>query len=246
IGYLKSIGLDYGWGPTSCIEFLMEHIHVYAGTPWWATIILTAAVARVCLVRLFIASSDVVAKQRALMPVTEPITKEMRERLAAGDNEGVQRAKQKLNKIHDAAGIRPMMAFVGPLFQGVWGFCSFRLMQGMAALPVPGLETGGLAWIQDLTVPDPYFILPLTTATMMAITARSGGETGGMKGLNPAQEKLIYYIIPLIALACTSYMPACLQLSFLASSSFMFGQGRLLRTPSIRERLGISPLYNPP
>ena len=35
-------------------------------------------------------------------------------------------------------------------------------------MPVPGFVTGGLWWFTDLTVPDPYFILPtisgLTTA----------------------------------------------------------------------------------
>ena len=35
-------------------------------------------------------------------------------------------------------------------------------------MPVPGFLTGGLWWFTDLTVPDPYFILPavsgLTTA----------------------------------------------------------------------------------
>lgn len=36
----------------------------------------------------------------------------------------------------------------------------------------PGLSTGGIAWFTDLTVSDPYFILPLISAGTMAIVMR--------------------------------------------------------------------------
>lgn len=32
IGYLKDLGLDYGWGPTSFVQWLIENIHVYMAT----------------------------------------------------------------------------------------------------------------------------------------------------------------------------------------------------------------------
>ena len=46
-------------------------------------------------------------------------------------------------------------------------FGMFRLLRGMAALPVPGLEDGGILWFQDLTMPDPFYILPVASAAVM-------------------------------------------------------------------------------
>ena len=37
----------------------------------------------------------------------------------------------------------------------------------MANAPVESFETGGLFWFYDLTMSDPFYILPATTATMI-------------------------------------------------------------------------------
>lgn len=50
-------------------------------------------------------------------------------------------------------------------------FVSFFIaLRKMAYLPVPSLQTGGALWFTDLTLADPYYILPLAvTGTMFAI-----------------------------------------------------------------------------
>jgi len=47
-----------------------------------------------------------------------------------------------------------------------------RLMRDMATLPVPSLETGGLLWFQDLTLADPFFVLPIVTAYLYYASMR--------------------------------------------------------------------------
>lgn len=39
----------------------------------------------------------------------------------------------------------------------------------MANLPMESMKTGGIAWFTDLTVPDPYYALPLVTCATMYI-----------------------------------------------------------------------------
>jgi len=39
----------------------------------------------------------------------------------------------------------------------------------MAALPVVSMQSGGLFWFSDLTIPDPYFALPLMTAATFLV-----------------------------------------------------------------------------
>lgn len=43
----------------------------------------------------------------------------------------------------------------------------FYALQGMAKLPVESMKTGGLFWFKDLTIPDPYYLLPLTTSVTL-------------------------------------------------------------------------------
>jgi YidC/Oxa1 family membrane protein insertase len=40
----------------------------------------------------------------------------------------------------------------------------------MAYLPVESLRTGGILWFTDLTVPDPFYALPLMTMASLLAT----------------------------------------------------------------------------
>lgn len=40
----------------------------------------------------------------------------------------------------------------------------------MANVPVDSMRTGGLFWFTDLTLPDPYYLLPILTSATMWLT----------------------------------------------------------------------------
>jgi len=171
IGYLKTLGLDYGWGPTAFIETLLEHIHIYTGTPWWASIVITALAIRLALFKPYVDAADVSARLAAIQPITAPIRDRMMAAQRAGDQQGMLSARQELIGMHKKANIQTYKAFV-PLVQVFLGFGTFRLFRGMSALPVPGFETGGFLWLKDLTAADPYYILPVATAGAFYLVMR--------------------------------------------------------------------------
>jgi YidC/Oxa1 family membrane protein insertase len=169
IGYLKELGLDFGWGPTAFIEWLVEHIHVWSGTPWWATIVIAAVTVRIVLFKPYMEAADASARMASIKHLTEPITKKMSAASRAGDRTSAMMARAELKELYAKAGVKAYKAFV-PLVQVFLGYGSFRLMRAMASLPVPGLENGGIAWFPDLTVTDPFFIMPMATgATFMLV-----------------------------------------------------------------------------
>lgn len=50
-------------------------------------------------------------------------------------------------------------------------FVSFFLgIRQMANLPLESMKTGGLLWFPDLTIADPYFLLPMLSAASMLLT----------------------------------------------------------------------------
>jgi YidC/Oxa1 family membrane protein insertase len=171
IGYLKDLGLDYGWGPTAFAEWLLEHVHIYTGTPWWASIVITAVLVRVALTKPMLKASSNAAKMGVIKPMTEPITQRMNQCRKQADQTGMLEARQELMRVYKRAGINPLSSFV-PLIQVPIGYGIFRLLRGMANLPVPGLESGGFLWFQDLSASDPFFILPIATAGMFHLVAR--------------------------------------------------------------------------
>lgn len=171
IGYLKELGLDYGWGPTAVVEWLLEHVHVLAGTPWWASIGLTALAVRLILLKPYMDAADVGARMASIKHITAPITAQMQEASRVGNTAETFAKRAELSLVHKRAGIKIWKSFV-PMLQMFVGYGTFVLLRGMAKLPVPGLETGGAAWFTDLTVPDPYLVLPLATAGILHYVLR--------------------------------------------------------------------------
>lgn len=43
-------------------------------------------------------------------------------------------------------------------------------LRGMANVPVDSMRYGGLFWFTDLTLPDPFYILPVITSFTMWVT----------------------------------------------------------------------------
>ena len=167
--------MDYGWGPTAFVEYLLEHVHVYSATPWWASIILTALIVRLALLKGYIGAADVSARVATITDLQKPIKARLDAAKAARDTVAMVQATQDLRGLHRQAGIQ-LWKLAVPLIQVPIGYGTFRLLKGMAALPVPGLEDGGLLWIKDLTISDPYMILPATTAVAIYYTFKVRGS----------------------------------------------------------------------
>ena len=172
IGYLKEIGLDYGWGPTSTVQWLLEHVHIYSGLPWSLSIIATTLLVRVGVFYFYIRQADTAARTAALSPIVKPLNEKMLEHMRAGNQQAAMTYRKQISAVYKDADIHPFKAALGPVMQAMLGFGAFRLIRGMADLPVPGLQNEGLLWIADLTKSDPYLILPVAVAGMMHLVVR--------------------------------------------------------------------------
>jgi YidC/Oxa1 family membrane protein insertase len=171
IGYLKSIGIDHGFGPTGFVEWILEHIHVLCGSPWWVSIALTAVAFRMLFFKAFVAASDNSARMNTVAHIAKPLQKKMSEASRAGDTQRTLQIRQELQMVYKRAGIK-LWKSMAPLLQAFVGYGTFVLLRAMSKLPVPGLETGGILWFTNLTIPDPFFILPLATAGILHFVLR--------------------------------------------------------------------------
>lgn len=247
IGYLHEIGLNYGYGPTSLLQWTMEHIHIYTGLPWWASIAATAVILRIALFPFYLKASDTTARQTALVSVTKPITDRMSAAQRAGNNQDVMVAWTQLRAVRQKAGINFRDMFTPMILQGVFGFCGFKLLRAMAHLPVPAFHTDGFLWLQDLTLSDPFLILPAVMAGSIYFLIRMGGETGaaGTTQLAPGMQNFMKYGMPSIIFLGTGWQPGAVCVWFAAGGALGIAQALALQRKEVRAFFGLAPIYKP-
>jgi YidC/Oxa1 family membrane protein insertase len=172
IGFLKDMGVNFGYGSTSIIQWLFEHLHVYSGLPWWGSITLGVLIGRVAILPLVMQSADASGRMAVVSTQTKEIQARMKHAQLVGDKAQNMKAMTELKQVYSDAGVKLNRVFLPILLQIPLGFGIWRLTQALAHTPVPGVDVQGTLWFPDLTVHDPYFIMPATTGLMMYLAMK--------------------------------------------------------------------------
>ena len=176
MGFLfQDYGIDFGFGTSTIMKTLFEAVHVYSGLPFWASILMMAIMVRSSQIPLTASAVDNSAKMQAMQPVTKPLMAQLKEASAKGDRLLLEKTRAELKKVYRETNIK-MWKFALPLVQVPLGFGCWRTFSNMAHLPVTGMSVGGTAWFTNLTVPDPYYILPFLTAGLQVASVKVGSH----------------------------------------------------------------------
>ncbi|VBB75890.1 OXA1 Inner membrane protein mitochondrial precursor encoded by the oxa1 gene [Podospora comata] len=244
IGFLKNLGLDYGFGPTALMEWILEHTYIYTGLPWWASIGLVSLAIRAVLVKPMFTAAEMAQKLQDLKrdPKYEQLEKEVMSAFQGGqaDQYAMLDKRNKMKAMRRAVGYKMLPASVPALVQIPVGFGMFRLIRGMADLPVPSMETGGALWFNDLTVSDPLFILPIVGAGLMIASMRV--PLPYMASSQQGTMKIMTMVAAPITLGVSIFLPAGLQLYFAISTFLQFGQQWLTYQNWFRKMIGLRPV----
>lgn len=135
---------------------------------------LTALVVRLALIKLYINASDQGARIARASAVMKPLQQKITAATAAGNMQARIVLTQQLRDVMKKEGVS-YLKMLAPFSQVFLGYGTFRLMRGMADLPVPGLDEGGFLWLTDLTVADPFYLMPVVTSAMMYFTFKVSG-----------------------------------------------------------------------
>lgn len=181
IGYLSSLGLDFGWGPSSLMQWTLEHVHVWTGLGWAGSIVATAILFRIVMFYPTVQGTKLAANMKKMQD--DPRHKELNEKLKAGIRNGDREAQQTaqalaglLRKEYDA----PATGIIWNLLPIPFSFGMFRVVSGMTHIPVPSLEWSGMWWFTDLTRSDPFFILPAIATALMVFSIKVSERPTGL------------------------------------------------------------------
>lgn len=173
IGYLKEVcGLDFGWGPSSMMEMALEYIHIYGDLSWATSVVVLGTLIRVLIFIPMLKSSDTGAKWKSAQPLVAPAREKLSMAYKAKDYRLMAEAKAEMNALKKEYGVNPFKMFIPVLIQVPLQFGGFRVLRNMAELPVPALPTENWLWTTDLTLGDPYYILPLINSFVLYLTIK--------------------------------------------------------------------------
>ncbi|KAK4164299.1 60Kd inner membrane protein-domain-containing protein [Cladorrhinum sp. PSN259] len=240
-GFLKALGLDYGWGTTSLLQSCFESVYIHTGLPWWASIALVAVGARVLLFKPTLDAAENSQKMQDLMkdPVYLAAQQTVKDSFGSKNPYPAMEARAKMSAMNKAKGYS-IWKQIFPLIQIPIGYGMFRILRDMAAIPVPSMETGGFGWITDLTVSDPFFVLPIASGILFIQALRIP-----LPYMAPAQQKTMKamaLVVGPITGIVSLFFPAGLQFFVLVTSVLHYGQQLLMHQGWFRRMVGLSPL----
>lgn len=198
---------DYGYLTILAkpIFWLLEKIHGYVGNWGWAIILLTI------LIKLaFFPLSAASYKSMARMKEVQPKLMAMREQFK-GDpqklNQGMMEMYRK-EKINPLGGCLPVVVQIPVFISLYWVLLSSVEMR----------DAPWILWIQDLSVPDPYYILPIIMAASMFVQTKLNPTPP-----DPIQAKIMMYM-PIVFSVMFFFFPAGLVLYWVVNNLLSIAQ----------------------
>lgn len=199
--------VDFGWLTIIAqpLFWVLKTIHSYIGNWGWAIIFTTFIIKAV-----FYKLSEASYRSMARMKLLQPKLASLKERY------GDDRAKMgqatmelyKKEKVNPLGGCLPMIIQI-PVFIALY----WTLLESVELRQAPFM-----LWIQDLSIKDPFFILPIIMATTMYFQQKLNPAP-----VDPIQAK-VFQFLPLIFGVFFAFFPAGLVLYWVVNNTLSIAQ----------------------
>ena len=197
------------FGPlTDLISGVLEFFHAW-GAPWWLSVVLLTVLVRGALFPLTVRQ---VKNMRAVQDL-RPAMDEIRAR----HKEDPRRQQEAMAELYRERKVNPLAGFVPLLIQVPIFIVMYRVIR-VHEETFPGFASGGLLWFADLTVADPYFVLPVLSASLMMA---SGWISA--RNVAPRQRRMVL-LMPVAFTAFIARFPAGLFVYWITSNAFTLAQ----------------------
>ncbi|XP_060076391.1 mitochondrial inner membrane protein OXA1L-like [Ylistrum balloti] len=213
---LASMGLG-SYYPPGLYQQGLEFLHVGIGMPWWEAILLSTVTVRLLSLPLLVMSQRFLTNHLNNAPQLTRLQDKMNEAKLDGNDLEFARAQIQLQKFMKKTKTNPLKTMVFPLVQMPIFVSIFIGLRKMAYYPVESMSTGGLWWFTDLTVSDPYFILPILTSATLLLSIELGSDGISSKTSTTAAR---YFMrgVPIVMIPIMMTFPAALNGYWLTSN----------------------------
>lgn len=229
---LQSLGLG-GWWPNGLVQTALESIHVGLDLPWWTAIVIGTVCLRVAVFPLVILAQRNAANMHNHMPIIQNLQAKFTKARVSGNALEAARAGGDVVDYMKKYKVNPIKNMLVPFVQLPVFISVFVGIRQMANLPVQSMTTGGLAWFTDLTIPDPFYALPLITMATFFVTIELGVD--GVRAAT--MTKTLRYVMRAMPFIITPFIinfPAGMLCYWLTSNLFSLAQVLFLKIEVVR------------
>jgi YidC/Oxa1 family membrane protein insertase len=215
------------FGPlTGLISDVLESFHSW-GAPWWLSIVLLTILVRAVLFPLTVRQVKNMRAMQELKPDMDSIR--------ARYKDDRQKQQEAIMKLYKERRVNPLAGFLPVLVQIPVFVTMYQVIRNHEET-FPSFASGGLLWFIDLTRADPYFILPVLSASIL-FTA--GGISS--RNVDPGQRRMMQ-LMPIALTAFIARFPAGLFIYWVTSNTVTLVQNYLIyhRDPFSRQNPQIS------
>lgn len=224
----------------------MEFLHVSCDIPWWGTILIGTICVRTILFPLVIMAQRNGAKLANNMPQLQHLQAKLTEARQMGNQLEAARYSQAMMEFMKDKQVNPLKNMIVPLAQMPLFISFFIGLRQMANTPVESMREGGLFWFTDLTVADPYYLLPIITSITMLATIEVGTDSARMSHQNMQTMKYVLRAMPLVIFPFTMNFPGAIVQYWTCTNIISLIQVSFLRIPAVREYFKIDKVINQP
>jgi YidC/Oxa1 family membrane protein insertase len=179
------------------------------GAPWWLSVVLLTVLVRGALFPLTVRQVKNMRAMQDLRPAMEEIRTRHKQ-----DPRKQQEAMAELYREHK---VNPLAGFIPLLIQMPIFIIMYRVIR-VHEETFPGFASGGLLWFANLTVADPYFVLPVLSASLMMASGRISARS-----VAPSQRRMML-LMPAAFTAFIARFPAGLFIYWITSNAFTLVQ----------------------
>ena len=202
---------------------VLLYFHQGLGAPWWLSIAMLTIVVRTLLFPLTV-------KQVRSMRAMQDLRPEM-ERIRAQYRDNRQRQQEEMMKLYQERNVNPLGGCLPilvqmPIFIGIFylirEFGGYRLGDKVVPPKYESFHEGGILWFQNLSDPDPLYLLPIISAlTMLAATEITA------KNIDP-QQRWLMRLLPIGITVFLFNFPAGLFVYWITSNLVTLVQNYLI------------------
>ncbi|XP_003700990.1 OXA1L mitochondrial inner membrane protein [Megachile rotundata] len=226
-----SLGLG-GYGPVGIAEYALEMLHVSCGLPWWAAISLLTIIVKLLTIPPTISMTRNNVRMCNIMPRVAELQEKMSMARREGNAEEASITAYELQHLLKENKVSAF-PFFNAFFRIILHIPIFIALREMALLPVESLKTGGLWWFTDLTVPDPYYVLPIFTSIGLYIVTEHTLRSGAVANPSPTIRYLMRGV-PIITFLFGIHFPGSVLCYWVLSNFITIAQNEILRNNKVK------------
>lgn len=246
------------------VQQAIENVHEFSMMPWCGTIIGGTLVLRAVLtLPLAVKQNQTIAQMELLQPQLEVILKSVKADVATKARENgktekeikilmTKEIKSYTNAFYKSKGISrvglmllpwvqmPLWILISLAMRNISGVGDGRVSSAAdSPTPTAGIETEGFFWLTDLSVTDPYYVIPvllfLTNFLNLRLNALQSRKRSRFSVIVTRTCEVLTISITYIS----TLLPAAMTLYWVTSSTYGLAQNIAMKYPKVKRLLGV-------